>query len=351
MYNVYNNMNRKLGYCAPKTHENEVFAVARTSIVVPVYNVEKYVGKCIDSILAQTDGDFELLLIDDGTKDTSGEICDAYGEKDSRVKVIHQENKGLGGARNTGIEAATGEWILFVDSDDWLEPDILEKAGKTARETGADLVMFGFRSVDELGTTLQNYVEELPKGQVLEIAKHPDIYLTAPCAWNKLYKTELFRKTGVRYPNRVWYEDIRTTLKLFLAAKTAVFLDDIGYNYLLRSGSITNNVNADRNAEIIDAFEDILSYFKEQGALKAYEDVLCYLTVFHVYLTASVRVLRIDPAHPLLQRFREYTYQTFPNWKKNPYLSQKLGRKRKLLLSLLEKRLYSVIRLMFRLRG
>ena len=91
----------------------------------------------------------------------------------------------------------------------------------------------------------------------------------------------------MRYPPRVWYEDIRTTLKLFLAAKTAVFLDDIGYNYLLREGSITKNLNADRNVEILEAFDDILSYFKAQGMFQEYREELCYLTLYHAYLTAS----------------------------------------------------------------
>lgn len=322
----------------------------KVSVVVPVYNVQQYVGKCLDSILAQTMKDFELLVIDDGATDQSGKICDEYSQKDSRVQVIHQKNQGLGGARNTGIEAAGGEYLLFVDSDDWIEPYTLEKALVAAESTGADISLFAFRSVDELGKTVQVFRESLPKNQALKIKDCKDIYLTAPCAWNKLYRSELFARTGVRYPPRVWYEDIRTTLKLFLAADKAVFIDDVCYNYLLREGSITKNVNADRNVEIIDAFDDILAYFKEQGAFEAYAPELCYLTLFHVYLTGSVRVINIDRRHGLLARFRTYLRENFPEYRKSVYLSR-LGRNRRLIFSLLEKKMYGLVYLIFKIKG
>ena len=99
----------------------------KATVVVPVYNVEKYLEKCVDSILAQTEPDFELLLVDDGSTDGSGRLCDKLAEKDGRVRVIHQKNQGLGGARNTGIQQAQGDWLLLVDSDDWIEPQTLEK--------------------------------------------------------------------------------------------------------------------------------------------------------------------------------------------------------------------------------
>lgn len=322
----------------------------KTSVIVPVYNVAAYVEKCARSVLAQTERDLELLLVDDGSTDNSGALCDRLAKEDPRIRVIHQKNAGLGGARNTGIEAAQGEYLLFVDSDDWLEPGILESSRKAAEKTGADLVFFNFRTVDEAGNTLAECREIQPKNQLLPISEHKDIYLASPSAWNKLYRAALFRETGIRYPCHVWYEDIRTTLKLFLAADQAVFLEDIGYNYLFRQGSITNNLNAGRNKEIIEAFQDILSYFDAQKKGEEYEAELCYLTLFHVYLTASVRVLRIEKHHPLLKEFSAYLSQEFPRWKQNKYLPR-LGKKRRLLLFLLEKKQYGLISLLFRLKG
>lgn len=322
----------------------------KVSVIVPVYNVERYLEKCVRSVLAQTEPDFELLLVDDGSTDGCGALCDRLKETDPRIRVIHQENKGLGGARNTGIEEAKGEWLLFVDSDDWIEPDTLEKALTAGEREKADLALFAFRSMTEEGKTVQIFREDMPKEEALRIPEHRDIFLTAPCAWNKLYRAELFTRTGVRYPPRVWYEDIRTTLKLFLNAGKAVFLDSVCYNYLLREGSITKNVNADRNVEILEAFEDILAYFKEQGKLAEYRDELCFLTLFHAYLTASVRVIRIDRKHPLLPRFRAFLRERFPEYRANPYLDR-LTKRQKLLLFLLEKRLYLCIELLFKLKG
>ena len=183
----------------------------KSSVIVPVYNVKDFLEKCVDSVLRQTERDFELLLIDDGSTDGSGALCDELAGRDNRIRVIHQENKGLGGARNTGIEAASGDWLLFLDSDDWIEPETLEKALTAGEQQNADMVLFGFRSVDMQGKELGIFLDALPKNEPLSPKTHKDLLLCYPCAWNKLYKKRLFLETGVRYPLRVWYEDIRTT--------------------------------------------------------------------------------------------------------------------------------------------
>ena len=290
------------------------------------------------------------MLVDDGSTDNSGALCDKLAQKDSRIQVIHQKNQGLGGARNTGIKAASGDWVLLVDSDDWIEPELLEKTLEAGLREEADLVMFGFRSVDEQGNTLQTFVEDVPTDQGLTLKDHPDLLLTAPSAWRRLYRRELLVRTGILYPPRVWYEDIRTTPKLLAAADRVVFLSYVGYDYLSRTGSITKNQNADRNQEILWAFDDLLPYFQEQGLFERYRQELCYLTLFHAYLTASVRVLLIDRKHPLLGEFRDYLNKWFPDYRRCKYLPR-LSRVHKLLLSLLEKRMYGLVALLFRLKG
>ena len=126
------------------------------SVIVPVYKVEKYLSKCIDSILAQTFTDFELILIDDGSPDRCGEICDEYAAKDSRIIVIHQQNKGVSAARNAGLEIAKGKYIGFVDSDDWIEPEMYQILIATANETASELVICGSKQRDESGAFLRN---------------------------------------------------------------------------------------------------------------------------------------------------------------------------------------------------
>ena len=322
----------------------------KASVIVPVYKVEEYLEKCVQSILAQTERDFELILVDDGSPDRCGALCDSLAQTDPRVRVIHQENQGLGGARNTGIREARGDWLLLVDSDDWIEPKILEKAMEAGLREEADLVMFAFRTVDEQGRELGVFREDMPKERGIGLQEHKEALLTAPCAWNKLYRRSFFQGTGLAYPPRVWYEDLRTSPKLMAKAGRMVFLDEVGYNYLQRQGSIMKSANLERNREILDAFDDLLPWFRKEGLFEAYRRELEYLAVFHVYLTAGVRVALADRKSPLLRELAAYVEERFPGWRQNPYLP-KLGGKRRLLVSLLQKKWYWAVSLLFKLKG
>ena len=323
----------------------------KASVIVPVYNVEAYLEKCVQSILRQTEQDFELLLVDDGSTDSSGQLCEELAKKDSRIRVIHQENQGLGGARNTGIREAKGDWLLLVDSDDWIEPEILEKSLEAGLREEADMVVFPFRSVDEEGRELAVFRENIPVGRAFALKERKDILLTAPVAWNKLYRTAFFRETGLAYPSRVWYEDIRTTPKLMALARRMVFLGDIGYNYLQRQGSIMNSGKVARNVEIIEAFDDILPWFWEHGLFAEYRQELEHLTVAHILLTSSVRVLRMDYKNPLLGKFRAYVEREFPTYRGNPYNKTHFTRNQKIALWLVERRWYGAAALAFRVKG
>lgn len=322
----------------------------KVTVAVPVYNVAPYLEKCADSILFQTERDLELLFIDDGSTDSSGDLCDSIAGRDPRVRVIHQENCGQGGARNTGIENALGEWIMLPDSDDWLEPETIERALAAAENTGADMAVFDFRSVDDKGRTLAEFHESLPQNIPLDPREHKDLLNIAPNPWSKLYRTELFRRTGVRFPPRVWYEDIRAVLKLLPSCGSVVYTDYVGYNYLQRQGSTMNNTTLGRNREIIDAFDDILGWYAGHGLFDEYRHELEHLTLLHIYLAASVRVARADPKHPLLKEFAAYVKERFPDYRENPYTAQ-LSRSKQLALRLIEHRLYGLLKLAFKLKG
>lgn len=321
------------------------------SVIVPVYNVEAYLEKCVNSIMKQSAADFELILVDDGSTDKSGGICDSLKENDSRIRVIHQENSGLGAARNMGIENAAGEWLLFADSDDYIQENTLEKSLEAGKALNADIVVFGFQSVNEAGEVLSKFVDDVPKGQSFSAEMCPDMLLGAPVAWNRLYRRSVFADTGIRYPGRAWFEDIRTTPKLLTRAKRVVYIEDVLYNYLMRDGSITKNSKADRNIEIIEAFDDTIGYFKDKGLYDTFKNELEYLAVFHLYIAASVRVLRIDPKHPLLLEFRIYMEKEFPNYRDNPYLDKRLDKNKKIVLRLLEKKMYKTAQLIFRMKA
>ena len=202
------------------------------SIVVPVYKVEKFLEKCIDSIINQTYKNLEIILVDDGSPDNCGKICDEYAKKDKRIKVIHQQNGGLSAARNTGITKATGKYISFIDSDDYIEKDYIELLYTTIKQSKADIAIGSHTVIYDTGTKLQKATGEksiLKPKEVLErILYDNNIDYSA---WAKLYKIELF--TNIKYPEGRLFEDAATTYKLIdISKKIAVNSKSI-YNYII----------------------------------------------------------------------------------------------------------------------
>jgi glycosyltransferase involved in cell wall biosynthesis len=320
------------------------------SVVIPVYNVKDYLRACIDSVLVQDCGDCEIILVDDGSTDgVSGGICDEYAlAHPGLIRVIHQPNGGLGAARNTGIAASTGDYLVFLDSDDSLTPDALSALSQEIDETGADIYTFGF-SVCREGRAPEKQMDSLPEHVVLKASEMPELLEINPSACNRIWKRELFNKTGISFPPRVWYEDIRTTKKLLVSADSIVCIHRCLYNYTVREESITRNTNVDRNSEIMDAFDDLIGWYKAAGLYDEYKEELSRLAAEHVLIAASVRVLRIDPNHPLLKRFSEYMSENFPDFSNNPRLSS-LSRNQKMVLKLLIAKKYRLAAVMFKIK-
>lgn len=212
------------------------------SVIVPVYKVEDCLPACAESLLSQTFTDFELIFVDDGSPDGCGDLCDKYAAKDSRVKVIHQKNGGLSAARNSGLDIAAGEAIAFVDSDDVVTPDYLEKLYAALEKTGADMAVCAVEDVDEAGAPLEMRVLTLPaaagvfggKELLAEFFGPSSTYYTV--AWNKLYRRGLWET--LRYPAGRIHEDDAVAHLLFWQAERVVCLADLLYHYRLRQGSI-----------------------------------------------------------------------------------------------------------------
>ncbi len=205
------------------------------SIIVPVYKVEPYLHQCVDSILNQTYRDLEIILIDDGSPDRCGEICDEYARKDNRVRVLHTENRGLSAARNLGLREATGDYIGFVDSDDWIEPDMYEVLLTRLEETGADISVCG------LWYEHPNRTKEAGKlPDIVYIGNEALIMVLSNgqqnCVWNKLYCSELWE--SILFPDGRVYEDVATTYKAILKAKKVVSTSICLYHYRQRTESI-----------------------------------------------------------------------------------------------------------------
>ncbi len=321
------------------------------SIVIPIYNVEEYLPGCLDSVLKNDLTDCEVILVDDGSPDRCGSICDRYAAQyPDTFTVFHQQNGGIGAARNTGVEAARGEWLLFVDSDDKIHPETIAKLKTAIQTPGTDVVSFGFFADNGVDPPVPQGVGFPPSEKPFCLSEKKDFLLTLPSVWMRLWKRELFTETGIRFPSKVWYEDVRTIAKLLAAAKGIVVLPDSFYYYLTRQGSVMNNQKVERNREILDAMDDILSWYRSNGLYDEYYTELEAMTVRHVMLAASVRVARIDPKTKLLKEFREYTAEHFPEWRRNPY-NRSLSRMKRLALWLVAHRQYGMIRVLYNLKG
>ena len=316
------------------------------SIIIPVYRVEEYLEKCVDSILAQTCQDFELLLIDDGSTDGGAEAVRAI--RSPLVRLVRQPNAGVCAARNRGIELAQGDYLLFVDGDDWLAPNLLEDLSASIAATPADLYLFG-ALVERDGKVTGELHEELPADLPTHAKDAPQLFFGVMAPWNRAYRRTLFTEGGIRFATKVWYEDIRIVTKVLALAEQVVRLPGAYYHYLQREGSAMNNKNCARNVEILYAFDDILGWFGEHGLREAYRDELTFLAISHLLLAASVRVARIDCKSELLGQFRDYMEKNFPDFRENRYLPR-LDRNKRLVYRLLLKRRYRAVRLLFRVK-
>lgn len=208
------------------------------SVIVPVYKVEPFLRRCLDSIVSQTYQNLEIILVDDGSPDRCGAICDEYAAGDQRIIVIHQENKGLAQARNAGLDIATGDFIQFVDSDDWLEDAACESALKDALGQNADMVCFGFYQVAPSGKSCPNAATSSgiqEKGSVMgQLIRQR--WIGADCVWNKLYSKTLF--DGIRFPEGRVHEDLGALYRLIHRSRVVYVSSSVLYNYFQRPGSI-----------------------------------------------------------------------------------------------------------------
>ena len=249
------------------------------SVIIPVYRVERYLDACVSSVLAQTFGDFEIILVDDGSPDGCPALCDAWARKDPRIRVIHRENGGLSAARNTGIEAAKGQFLTFVDSDDLLEPDTLRRAWEAQRQYSADLVVYNLVYVDENNRPLASPDFTVFRDEVLDEAEvwrryfaleEQKIYYVV--AWNKLYRAELFRE--LRYAEGKRYEDQFLMPQLLAQCGRIACLAYPGYRYVQRGGSIMAQGSSRNYLDRSEFLLEWCDYFAGKGDLLRAEGLL-----------------------------------------------------------------------------
>ena len=222
------------------------------SVIIPVYNVSRYLPQCLDSVISQTYQNLEIVIVDDGSTDGSGSICAHYAERDDRILLIRSENRGLASARNLGLGNICGDYISFIDSDDWVELHMINKLLDAALQTGADIVT-AKKCFEYVGVTLHDEDgDEYPRiysGEDLMLALAEAKF--GNTVWNKLYKAECFKET--RFPDGLNYEDVSTTLKVMKEAAenggSLASLPDVLFHYRVRKSSILNTYSFKNNID------------------------------------------------------------------------------------------------------
>jgi glycosyltransferase involved in cell wall biosynthesis len=237
----------------------------KISIIVPVYKVEKYLRRCLDSIVAQTFTNWECILVDDGSPDNSGKICDEYAEKDTRFRVIHQENQGVSAARNKGLDEAKGEWIGFVDSDDWIEPNMYEYLYSNAIKTKADVVICGFVGQSKTHIKKMCGTEEA------------QIFLFTPNGFGGFSFLRLINATKVQdirfNPKLTYLEDVSFFYNLFKICNAVYWDNEPLYNYFQRDDSVTHKYGLSEDAKGGLLFLDSIIAAEKNNKIK--KSIIC----------------------------------------------------------------------------
>lgn len=320
----------------------------KVSVIVPVYNVEKYVDKCLRSLVNQTMNDYELIIINDGSTDESEKIIEKYiSAYPNLIKHIKQENQGLSDARNNGLKLINSDYVMFIDSDDYVCNDMLEKMYNKITKENCDFVICGNNVVKENGEIISSTYPN----NYCDLDFITQMLLGNLCAWNKIIKKEIIEDEDLLFRSRVWYEDIDFSFKLFMKAKKMCFLEENLYNYLLRDGSIMNSKNLSRNLELLEAFDEIIRYAKKYNTYEKYYNEIEFLAINHIYISCMVRVLCDSNANKkekkiLLDKLLKYMEIHFPYKSKNMYIKY-LPCNRKIIYYLMKLKMYEIIKIIF----
>ena len=273
------------------------------SIIVPIYKVEKYLKKCVESILAQSYSNLDIILVDDGSPDKCGKIIEEFRKEDKRIRTLHQNNGGLSDARNNGIKIANGKYVICIDSDDWIEKDMIEVLYNNIIKTNSDISICEFIEEDDEGNILSNkkynneIIEFNSKKALKSLIKQDTL---TNHAWNKLYKKNLFE--GIEYPKGQLMEDVSTTYKLFEKAKKIVYQNTELYHYIQRGTSILGNITEKRIADQEQAFFDRNKYL-----VKKYPEFKTIIELDNLYNIKTLYYLAIMGGYKKLYNSKKYT--------------------------------------------
>lgn len=267
------------------------------SVILPIYKVEKYIKKCIESVINQTYTKLEIILVDDGSPDKCGDICNEYSKKDTRIKVIHKENGGLSDARNAGIKEATGKYIAFIDPDDYVDSNYIKILYENIINTDSDISICFFKEVSEDNNilnkeTITNNVTSFNRRETFNNLYIDKYALNTVVAWNKLYKIELWK--DIVYPKDKIHEDEFVIHKLIQKCNKVVYTDAVLYYYVQHNNSITSSGYNEKTFDKFEAFEQRAEFFLKNGYRDLYEKCLYSLCLSNrmVYISTNNKNLK-----------------------------------------------------------
>lgn len=289
----------------------------KVSVIVPVYNVEKYLIKSLDSLVNQTLEDIEIIVVNDGSTDNSKKIIEVYKEKyQDKIKYLEKPNGGLSDARNFGIPHATGEYIAFLDSDDYVELDTYEKMYNKAKEENADMVECDFIWEYPDKRKIDNGIIYNGKKEMLTYAR--------VVAWNKLIKRDLLEKYKIEFPKGLRYEDVEFFYKMVPYYNKVSFVKEPLIHYIQRESSISK-VQNERTKEIFEVLDNVIKYYKNKNLYNEYKNELEYTYTRLLLCSSLFRMVKIKDKKvkkELLNTTWTKLNEKFPNWKKNKILKE-----------------------------
>lgn len=293
----------------------------KISVIVPVYNVEEYLIECLESLTAQTIEDMEIIVVDDGSPDNCPKMCDEFAEIHKNVKVIHKENGGLSSARNAALKIAQGEYIGFVDSDDWVDANMYETMYDTAKKENADIVIC-------------DMVDHFPDRVIYHhSSEFENPFKVTPSACNKIFKYDLIKND--EFPIGLWYEDLEFTTKQLMKTDHVGVVHKGFYHCHCREVSTMFNDNSVKNLDIVTVINHLKTYVKENGWEDKYKNVIEYLMIEHILITSINRVAKHknDKKKMVIRQMREFVKSEFPNYTKDEAFL-KMNRNRRIIARL-----------------
>ena len=317
----------------------DIYKDMKVSVIVPVYNTENYLRKCLDSLVNQTFKDFEVIVVNDGSSDNSQNIINEYISKYPFIKAFRKENGGISSARNTGLNYATGEYIAFVDSDDYVEMFFLEKMYEKAINSNSDVVICDYYALNEKEKRkVSCHMNMSPDDKI-------EFLLSPPMVWSKLIKKSFFDK--VRFTEGLFYEDLDICVRMLPLVNKVSFVDEPLYDYYLQhSGSAMTQTTF--NTHLLDIFT-VLENSKKLLELNYYREIE-YIYITHLLRTATLRFLDYPNTLEYLTRINGTMERTFPNWRENEYYN-KCSYKVKAICFLAIHRMYFILKLIKKITG